>query len=397
VLLPRPRPLRSRLLLVAVALASAAALPLLSPLGASAASNGVWSISSPPEFGGGSEPISLQIAPGGQADSFVSLQNLTREPLAITVAADTGQRSGAIPPTRPTADGESVPNPSTAEWIELAQERTNVAGDTTSNVAFAVRVPSGTESGDYIASILGVSQGPRNPITNTREQLGLQILIYIRVTGPLTNKLTTTSIRTEGPFAEVQLTNAGNTRLNPVFAIAARGENGDDLTAAPIPLNSLEPGQKFPARWQFASEPASITVTITSEAPTEQQTWPPKPIDAVVVAPGAELPAIPDAGDRTAEVWIWTIIVGFALIVFVVGAARRSRRRRAARKRAAMRAAAVAPAAVPVMAAVVAAPAPPGPPAPPAGFVAPPSPPTADSSSSWVGGTGSRSVVVPRS
>jgi hypothetical protein len=386
--------------MVALGLAVSAAASLVAVPSASGASNGVWSISSPPEFGGGSEPINLQVAPGQVGQSYVTLENLTRDPLDVGVVATQGQREGAVAPNRPTADGDAVPSPNTAQWITLAAPNSLLAPRASTRVDVNVAVPPGTPSGDYVAGVLGVTEGAFNPLTQARTQLAQQILIFVRVTGPLTNKLDLSSISVVGTTAQLTVENAGNTRLSPKLTATAVDAAGAALVASPAVIGNLEPGQSQPASFTFSQPPAKVVVTSDSAAPPETQEWPVKPIDALVLQPGDALPDIPNQGDESVEVWVWIVLATLGLILLVWAGSRRRRRKRRfaqAEAAAARRAADLQAAAMPVIPpAVIPATAPPRPPgyqAPPP--APPPQPPTAPGS--WVGGEGSRSVVVPRS
>lgn len=358
-----------------------------------AASNGVWAITSPAEFGGGSEPINLDISAGELQQTYVDLENLTRDQITITLTAGQGQRTEQVAATRPTADGEEVPSPNTANWLTLAAGNLQVPAQGKQRIAVDVRVPPGTASGDYIAAVLGTSQGTFNPLTQTQNLLGQQILVYLRVQGPLTDKLTASSIRVNGSQVLFSIANDGNTRLNPTATLTALGAEGNPIDIPPRPVGLMEPGTDVALGVDLAEPPSSLMVSVTSDAPTVEQQWPQEPIGAVVVQPGELLPGIPNEGDDSAVIVVWAVIAASAVVLLLWAS---SRRRKARRRKSAALAANAAPPHVKADG----DPSPPSvPPAPPPGFAQAMTPlPVLNppGTGSVITGTGRHSVIAPR-
>jgi hypothetical protein len=340
--------------LVAACAAALVVAPWMALSSASATGNGVWEVSVPPEAASNpgasveGEAINVEAPAGSVTTTFFTASNPGREPLTLSVEATTGI---ADPPgSRPDPDGEPFPEPDTTSWVAVTEDQVTIPAQGTSEIPLTLRIPSGTPAGDYIAGVLTSAPGPVNPLTETQQTLGLQVLLNIRVSGSITDRLEASSLDVAGASVRFSVSNTGNSNLDPEVTVEGVSTEGAPLTASQS-LGLIRPGVTRTVAIQLTAPVASLVIRIAAGTASVEESWPVDPVDALVVPPGATIPPPPDQGDPTAVVLVFAAVLGFIGLILLLAMRKRRRNRRAllARRRAAAAAAAAAAAPPPIL------------------------------------------------
>jgi Bacterial protein of unknown function (DUF916) len=193
--------------------------------------------------------FALEVSPGGNASDAVVVSNTASAPANVLVyAVDgvTGATSGAVYANR----GDPVHR--AGAWITVAASSITVPAESRSTVAFTVRVPAGTASGDHLAGIAfenahpSTSAGRLAVTTVSRSVIG----ILVHVPGPSTFHLhidRAQIVQQPGGGPEVVLTlgNDGTVIGKPSLALTVYGPSGYQRFVY-RELDTLLPGDTIP-------------------------------------------------------------------------------------------------------------------------------------------------------
>jgi hypothetical protein len=260
---------------------------------ASAASNGLWSVS--PTTLPGQAPRELfnpVLTPGKAYSDSVTVANYTRAALTFNLyGSDAFNTPGGGLSLRRRTDTQV----DLGRWITLPYRQLSVPARSYSIVPFTILAPSQAAPGDYVGGIVAEeTQGTTShagsvPIT-VLQAVGVRI--YARVVGPLHPELTiggtslavrhTVASQFGGPVGatvKFTVTNSGNTVLNPIAAVllttpvGTAGRRTVTINQL-LPGNSLKCSLNFPSVSAYGHLRAAVTVTgLRAKATSSVSAW----------------------------------------------------------------------------------------------------------------------------
>lgn len=279
-----------------------------------------------PDGPGSRDYFVYSLTPGETFGDTVAVSNLGDRPIDFVIYpadAFNVRDEGGFTAVR---DGELSTD--VGSWITLAAQTYTVEPGSRIDVPFSITVPQDAEPGDHAGAILAtdsdlgsVGADQADPNLQVRERVGARV--YVRVEGPLSPDLRIDRIdvsRTSPSFAvpffssdgraEVtwEITNTGNTRLQPTTVLKVKGLFGRTIrTLPPQELPELLPGSNI-----VRSE------VLTGLPPLERLT-----VELTVTAQDAEVVG-------TYSYWVvpWQFVLLLALLVVLAYLWQRHRRRR---------------------------------------------------------------------
>jgi hypothetical protein len=258
---------------------------------------------------------------------FVAVSNVSEIPLTLKVYA-----SDAFNTPEGGFDLLAAGKPSVdaGAWTKIAQDSVILAPRSTSIVPFTLTIPANATPGDHAAGIVAAltteQTGTNGQRVSVEQRVGARI--YLRVTGPLTPRLSITGLDGDyaaKPFGRGDATvsyfvrNTGNTRLSGTQRVRISTPWGSTVDADPLPpLTELLPGGAL-----------KVTTTVHSLLPAG---W----LTVTAHADPAAIAGFPDQQADAAEATLtlsavpWAILAALAVLllgILLVVLTRRRRRR----------------------------------------------------------------------
>ncbi len=201
--------------------------------------------------GAGRPNFVYEAPPGGMLSDAIIVTNRGAVPLTLDVYAADGFL---------TSDGslDILPSAETSEelgsWITFGSDRIDVAPDQSVQVPFEVRVPEGTQPGDYAGGIVAAMRVEAVDGVTTERRLGSRV--HMRVAGDLVPALTVTDVQvdyhgTANPVSAgsatvtFTLVNSGNARIAPSTNVRLSGPFGAAAVSTPVDVAQLLPGSEL--------------------------------------------------------------------------------------------------------------------------------------------------------
>ncbi len=201
--------------------------------------------------------------PGQMWQSTVRIINPNSYDLALTVIPNNfipKDEDGVpqfVPIGEPTVQKETL-----AEWIQIESEVT-IKAEQTLELPFLIKVPEGAAPGGHYAALM-ISTKPAKPSENGQVQTSqvISALVFLRVTGDITEQAAIRSFRTADYFLskpettfEVRIENKGNVHMQPQGEIKIYNMWGSERGTIPINQQTMlgnvlpESVRKFAFEW----------------------------------------------------------------------------------------------------------------------------------------------------
>lgn len=245
--------------------------------------------------------LSYLSSPGGTIRDAVALLNLSDKPITLHVYAsdglDTSEGSFTL-----TAAGEKLKD--AGSWFKVAVPKSGVVtvparqGNTYGRVEVPVEanIPANATPGDHVAGIVASLQtiGKDSKGTKLRFDQRIGVRAYIRLSGPITPKLTITHLHASHHTGfnlfgllgrgttkvSYDVNNKGNVRMSASQLVNASGWFTKPRVSRPSDLNDILPGstihvvRTIPHRWAFGKQHSLVTLFPVPVDPTVARTKP---------------------------------------------------------------------------------------------------------------------------